>query len=333
MNMATTIRPLSVAPPTTGAIFRPHFNFNGGCFKITSRKNNNTICQHHHRRRRHHQLQQQQNDKLKLNFGEIIRISNFNRAEFGAIKIGKLGQKLSCKAMEQTQSTSVYQGAYGPWTVESDDIREVILYRSGLVTAALSFVLASSTTFLPGNSLLSDALGHNLDLFYLLGSAGLGLSLFLIHIYVTEIKRTLQALWALGIIGSLVTYAALAQPAGEGLVQYVVDNPNAVWLVGPVFAALTGLVFKEGLCYGKLEAAVLAIIIPTCLLGHLSGLMDDVVKSSLLGVWMVLFIIFAGRKFTQPIKDDIGDKSVFMFYALPEEEKAALLEKLEQKRL
>lgn len=27
--------------------------------------------------------------------------------------------------------------------------------------------------------------------------------------------------------------------------------------------------FKIGLCYGKLEAAVLAIIIPTCLLGHL----------------------------------------------------------------
>jgi hypothetical protein len=29
------------------------------------------------------------------------------------------------------------------------------------------------------------------------------------------------------------------------------------------------------------------------------------------------------------IKDDIGDKSVFMFNALPEEEKKALLQKLE----
>lgn len=30
--------------------------------------------------------------------------------------------------------------------------------------------------------------------------------------------------------------------------------------------------------------------------------MDDAVKLNLLGLWMALFIIFAGRKFTQPIK-------------------------------
>lgn len=198
------------------------------------------------------------------------------------------------------------------------------------MTAALSFVVASSTAFLPDNSLLSE---KNVDLLYVLGSAGLGLSLYLIHIYVTEIKRTLQALWALGVVGSLVTYTAFAEPAGEGLVEYVVHNPTAVWFVGPVFAALTGLVFKEGLCYGKLEAAALAIIIPITLLGHLTGTLDDVVKLSLLGMWMALFIIFAGRKFTQPVKDDIGDKSVFTFNALPEVEKAVLLEKLEQRRL
>ena len=29
------------------------------------------------------------------------------------------------------------------------------------------------------------------------------------------------------------------------------------------------------------------------------------------------------RKFTQPVKDDIGDKSVFQFQALPEAEKEA----------
>lgn len=84
--------------------------------------------------------------------------------------------------------------------------------------------------------------------------------------------------------------------------------------------------------------------------------MDDGVKLSLLGVWMALFTIFAARKFTQPIKvvyttrmqliltvflirlvwfvqDDIGDKSVFMFNALPEEEKAALIQKLEKREL
>ncbi|KAJ6341760.1 hypothetical protein OIU77_022969 [Salix suchowensis] len=58
--------------------------------------------------------------------------------------------------------------------------------------------------------------------------------------------------------------------------------------------------------------------------------MDDGVKLTLLASWMTLFVIFAGRKFTQPIKDDIGDKSVFMFNSLPDDEKKALIKKLEQ---
>jgi hypothetical protein len=33
-----------------------------------------------------------------------------------------------------------------------------------------------------------------------------------------------------------------------------------------------------------------------------TGLMDDGVKLTLLASWMALFVIFAGRKFTQPIK-------------------------------
>ncbi|GAB2280776.1 hypothetical protein Dimus_015401 [Dionaea muscipula] len=230
-------------------------------------------------------------------------------------------------------SKVLYQGVYGPWTIEPSDVREVILYRVGLVTAATSFVIAASTAYFPSKFPLVTTFEQNLDLFYLLGAGGLGLSLYLIHIYVTEIKRTLQALWVLGIVGSMVTYSLFAVPAGESLVKYVVDNPTAVWFIGPAFAALTGLVFKEGLCYGKLEAGILTFVIPLTLLGHLTGLMDDSVKLSLLGVWMALFVIFAGRKFTQPVKDDIGDKSVFMFNALAEDEKKALMQQLDQQKL
>lgn len=124
----------------------------------------------------------------------------------------------------------------------------MILYRSGLVTAAASFVLASSVAFLPDHgSGISDLIKGNLDLLYTLGACGLGLSLYLIHIYVTEIKRTLQALWLLGAFGSLATYVTFAQPAGKNLVEYVIENPAAIWLIGPLFASLTGLVFKEGM--------------------------------------------------------------------------------------
>ncbi|KAG6429313.1 hypothetical protein SASPL_107362 [Salvia splendens] len=264
-------------------------------------------------------------------------------------RIARSPLSVKCQAVgEQPESTAVYPGVYGPWKVESSDVKEVVLYRSGLVAAASSFVAASSSAFLRNtDSGLSELIGRNLDLFYGVGACGLGLSLYLIHIYVTEIKRTLQALWAAGALGSLAAYAALAQPAGKSLVEYVVENPTAVWFVGPLFAALTGLVFKEvsvvvnqvkfmsnayfaSLCYGKLEAGILTFIIPSVLLGHLTGLMDEGTKLTLLGVWMALFVVFAGRKFTQPIKDDIGDKSVFIFNALPEEEKEALIRRLKE---
>jgi uncharacterized integral membrane protein len=107
------------------------------------------------------------------------------------------------------------------------------------VTSAASFVAAA---FLPE----ADAVRQSLDLFYAAGAAGLGLSLLLIHIYVTPIKRFLQALWAVGVLGSVGTYLAAAQPLDQGLVRYVMDHPAALWFVGPTFAALTGLVFKEG---------------------------------------------------------------------------------------
>ncbi|XWS68735.1 hypothetical protein CRYUN_Cryun04dG0117200 [Craigia yunnanensis] len=65
----------------------------------------------------------------------------------------------------------------------------------------------------------------------------------------------------------------------------IVDNPTSVWFVGPLFASLTGLVFKEGLCYGKLEVGILTFVIPT-VLGHLTGMMDDGVKLYCVPGWL-----------------------------------------------
>ena len=242
---------------------------------------------------------------------------------------GRRALRLARAGGDGLADQTVYNGVYGPWSVDDADVREVLLYRAGLVTAAASFLVAASGAFLPEGNAVGDAVRQGADLFYAAGAGGLGLSLVLIHIYVTPIKRFLQALWAVGVLGSVGTYALAARPLDEGLVRYVLEHPGAMWFVGPTFAALTGLVFKEGLCYGKLEAGILTFVIPILLLGHLSGLMDDGTKMSLLGVWMALFTVFAARKFQQPIKDDIGDKSVFIFNALPEEEKKALLQRLE----
>jgi hypothetical protein len=54
------------------------------------------------------------------------------------------------------------------------------------------------------------------------------------------------------------------------VVHNVISNPSLVWGVGPLFAALTGIAFKEGMCYGRAEAAVLFFVTPALLLVHLS---------------------------------------------------------------
>ena len=37
--------------------------------------------------------------------------------------------------------------------------------------------------------------------------------------------------------------------------------------MGPLFAAVTGVAFKEGVCYGKPECAILFFLTPALLLG------------------------------------------------------------------
>ena len=96
------------------------------------------------------------------------------------------------------------------------------------------------------------------------------------------------------------------------MVQHVAEHPSDVWLVGPFFAAVTGMplthgvlslpagspfamllecvrmadfisadscagvAFKEGLCYGKAEAAGLFFVTPALLLSHLTGQSEPV---------------------------------------------------------
>ena len=59
--------------------------------------------------------------------------------------------------------------------------------------------------------------------------------------------------------------AILSQP--QPVTEFVASHPGAVWAVGPLFAAVTGVAFKEGVCYGKPECAVLFFLTPTLLLG------------------------------------------------------------------
>ena len=55
------------------------------------------------------------------------------------------------------------------------------------------------------------------------GAAGLGVSLFEIHIYVDPLKKALQALWAVGLCG------------GIGLMLAQVGVKDTVWPLCPIY--------------------------------------------------------------------------------------------------
>eukprot|EP00898_Chlorokybus_atmophyticus_P004522 jgi/Chlat1/5070/Chrsp33S05071 len=230
------------------------------------------------------------------------------------------GRTASC-SLAKDGAAEVYQGRFGPWTVDENDVKEVLGYRAGIVATAAAITTGAASLALPDAGWL-QTLSQGA---WVVGAAGLGTSLVLVHMYLGELKRIMQGMWLVGCAGAI--YAG--STASEPLTQHIAHHPEAVWLVGPMFAALTGIAFKEGVCYGKLEAFALFLAIPALLLGHLVH-MPQSFEAPLLAGWVALFSVFASRKFTQAIKDDIGDKSIFLFTALPDDEKRRVLERMQQ---
>lgn len=208
--------------------------------------------------------------------------------------------------MQNTLEPMVYQGQFGSFSIDDHDRREVILYRAGLAIAAGSFalgsVLALTQPLTPGLLTVVTACFWGM-------TAGLGLSLWTIHIYLVTLHRTLQLFWAIGTISALIL--TLTQPIP--LIATLYHQPLTLLGVGFTFAALTGIYFKEAFCFNRLETKFLTPLVPVLLLGHLVGLLPTTIEKMSLAVWAGLFLIFVGRKAMQPIPPDIGDKSVFIY--------------------
>ena len=47
----------------------------------------------------------------------------------------------------------------------------------------------------------------------------------------------------------------MALQGGQAVPEYVAQHPSSVWLVGPFFAAITGLAFKEVRDLGRFYAS------------------------------------------------------------------------------
>jgi uncharacterized integral membrane protein len=81
--------------------------------------------------------------------------------------------------------------------------------------------------------------------------------------------------------------------------------------VGPFFAALTGVGFKEFFCFRRPEAIGVTLLLPLALLGRLSGLLPAESALRLLAIQALLLLVLCLRKFPMPAAADVGDKSVF----------------------
>lgn len=198
----------------------------------------------------------------------------------------------------------IYRGYYGEFTITEGDRRDVFLYRLGLAIAAGTFALGTILALTAVDQSWAQTLVSGL---FVLFCGGLGLSLAKIHIYLIPLHRLLQGFWLIGCGAAIACRLIFPEP----LLLTVFNQPQTLWGIGFLFAALTGIFFKEGFCFRRLETMILTPLVPFLLLGHLTGLLPLAIAQIGFGLWSLLFVIFAARKFSQLPADDIGDKSVF----------------------
>ena len=195
-----------------------------------------------------------------------------------------------------------FEGVYGPFSITSEDEREVFSYRLALFTAAVAQAALLVQWHQLGGAWIWPWLLPLL--------LGVGLALRWIHIYLRPLHQTLQLLWLLGCLG----FVALAISAGpSGMAAAVAAEPRWIWAIGPFFAALAGIGFKEFFCFRRPEAIGVTLLLPVALLGALSGWLPASACAALMGLETALLLVLTLRKFPMPAAADVGDKSVFAY--------------------
>ena len=201
-----------------------------------------------------------------------------------------------------TAADQQFQGVYGPYVINDVDRREVKSYRFALLISGLSLLSGVLNWWL---------LGARWAWIWAIPFAlGVGLALKWIHIYLKPLHQVLQLFWLLGCLGWIALIASKGMPAS---LPAIAEQPLWLLAIGPLFAALTGIGFKEFFCFQQPEAIGLTLLLPVALLGRLLGLMPATPCLTLIGVSAVLLVMLACRKFGIDAAADVGDKSVFAY--------------------
>lgn len=205
------------------------------------------------------------------------------------------------------ETGEVYKGQFGEFVVTSQDRLGVVIYRAALTVAAIALGLGTFLTLQGSHPLNFDLIVSGL---FAVFCAGLGVSLWTIHIYLKPLHLFLQTCWAIGTLSALGVFFNSAYALPSAL--YAPFSWELVG-VGFVFVALTGLFVKEAFCFNRWQAKVLAFLVPTLLLGHWLALLPVNAEEVLLASWALIFFWFSLDKDFQAIPPDAGDKTVFEY--------------------
>ena len=195
-----------------------------------------------------------------------------------------------------------FEGVYGPYTITSIDRLEVQRYRISLLVAGLAMTAGLVHWWQFGDRWAWVWLVPLM--------AGLGLALHWIHIYLRPLHNALRLFWLMGCLG----WGLLLMRAGPSeALTTLVEQPLWILAIGPLFAALAGIGFKEFFCFRRPEAIGLTLLLPIALLGRLVGIISTSLCAAFLLIAGLLMVLLALRKFGMEAAADVGDKSVFAY--------------------
>jgi uncharacterized integral membrane protein len=204
-----------------------------------------------------------------------------------------------------------FDGMYGQWYLTQSDVDGIALYRGSLAVCA-ALVTAGVAGGLSGVDVPPCAW----DALYFGAAGAFAVALATIHIYLKPAHNFLKALHGGGVAASVVialslVYGSSTDVSSGGLVMEVLAKPELLLAVGWQFVALTGLFFKEAVCFQRTEALALGLLVPVLTGGHFLRILPAQAEVGGSIAFAALFLLFAARKFRQNPRDDLGDKSVF----------------------
>jgi uncharacterized integral membrane protein len=202
------------------------------------------------------------------------------------------------------------------YKINAQDIREVRVYRGGIVVSALGFLLGTILVLLtqawdqPSSTVWIRE--HRLLLGLAAGMvlAGTGISVMTIHLYIRQFHTLLKILFGIGLVSVMLLFM-LSIFTAEGFLSTLYQKPYGTFGFGFILATLCGIAVKEAFCFGQIEAVLFALVTPVLVLGHIFGALSPSTAFALLCVDTLLLCIFAIRKEIMPVDLDIGDKSVY----------------------